>query len=143
VRKPRGGPADLPDAYAVRLSWCCGREGCRRRVLPPSVLFWGRRVYWGAVVLVVTALREGRVTGLTAQRIQTLFGVTRLTLARWLAYFRDCFPQTPTWQRLRGRGVGSGGPGAIGHLLATFLRARGDPEPGLVACLAALQGAGR
>jgi len=30
-------------------------------------------------------------------------------------------------------------PGAIGDLLAAFVRARGDPEPGLVACLAALQ----
>ena len=43
----------------MRLSFCCGREGCRRRVLPPSVLFWGRRVYWAAVVLVVTAPCQG------------------------------------------------------------------------------------
>jgi hypothetical protein len=143
VRKPRGGPADLPNAYAVRLSWCCGRDGCRRRALPPSVLFWGRRVYWGAVVLVVTALRQGRVAGLTAQRVQTLFGVTRLTLARWRAYFRDCFPQTPTWHHLRGRVVLTGYPGAIGDLLVAFVRARGDPELGLVACLAACQGAAR
>jgi hypothetical protein len=111
-------------------------------VLPPSVLFWGRRVYWGAVVLVVTALRQGRVAGVTTQRMQTLFGVTRLTLTRWLAYFRDCFPQTPAWQRLRGRVAPAVRPGAIGDLLAAFVRTRGDPEPGLVACLAALQGAG-
>ncbi len=107
------------------------------------MLFWGRRVYWGAVVLVVTALRQGRVAGITAQRVQTLFGVTRLTLGRWCAYFRDCLPQAPAWQRLRGRVGLTVRPGAIGDLLATFVRARGDPEPGLVACLAALQGAGR
>ena len=142
-RKPRGGPADLPDAYAVRLSWCCGRDGCRRRVLPPSVLFWGRRVYWGVVVLVVTALRQGRVAGVTVQRLETLFGVTRLTLRRWCTYFRDCFPQTPAWQRLRGRLAVPVRPGVIGDLLTAFLRVRGDPEPGLVACLAACQGVGR
>jgi hypothetical protein len=105
------------------------------------VLFWGRRVYWGAVVLVVTALRQGRVAGITAQRVQTLFGVARLTLARWLVYFRDCCPQTPVWHRLRGRLAVPGRPGAIGDLLAAFIRARGDPEPGLVACLAALRSA--
>lgn len=109
-------------------------------MLPPSVLFWGRRVYWGAIVLVVTALRQGRVAGFTAQRIQTRFGVTRLTLRRWLTYFRDCFPQTSAWQRLRGRVVPSVRPGNLGALLTAFLRARGDPAPGLVACLMALQG---
>lgn len=108
-------------------------------MLPPSVLFWGRRVYWGAVVLVVTALRQGRVAGFTAQQIQTRFGVTRLTLRRWCAYFRDCFPHTPAWHRLRGRLAGHVRPGHLGDLLTAFVRARGDPEPGLVACVRALQ----
>ena len=105
------------------MSWCCGREGCRRRVLPPSVLFWGRRVYWGAVVLVVTALRQGRVVGITAQRVQALFGVTRPTLTRWLRYFRELFPQTPTWRGLVGR-LGPAGPPAelIGDVLARCCR---------------------
>ncbi len=102
-RKPRGGPADLPDECAVRLSFCCGREGCRRRVLPAAVRFWGRRVYWGAVVLVVTALRQGRTEGFTAQRVQTLFGATRPPLARWLRYFHACFPQTALWRQRVGR----------------------------------------
>lgn len=144
VRKPRGGPADLPEECAVRRSWCCGREGCRRRVLPPSTLFWGRRVYWGAVVLVVTALRQGRVVGITVQRVQALFGVTRPTLTRWLRYFRELFPQTPTWRRLVGRLGPPGRPAVLlADLLARFVRARGDPEQGLVACLRALGGGDR
>ena len=144
VRKPRGGPADLPEAFAVRLSLCCGREGCRRRVLPPSVLFWGRRVYWGAVVLVCTALREGRVAGSTAHRLQALFGVTRPTLTRWRRYFREAFLHTAMWRRLVGRLALPGRAGTVlADLLRRFVRARGDPEQGLIACLAALQGAGR
>ena len=89
------------------------------------MLFWGRHVYWGAVVLFVTALRQGRVAGRTAWRVQTLFGVTRLTLGRWCAYFRDCFPQTPAWRRLRGRIGLAVRPDAIGDVLATFVRAHG------------------
>lgn len=144
MRKPRGGPADLPEAFAVRLSWCCGREGCRRRVLPPSVLFWGRRVYWAAVILVVTALRQGRAEGFTAQRVQAMFGVTRLTLVRWLRYFRDCFPQTARWRQLVGRLWPPVAAGAlVTDVLARFVRARGDPVQGLVACLGALCGGGR
>ena len=52
-RKPRGGPSDLGPEYGKRLSWCCAREGCRKRKTPPSVRFLGRRVYLGAVVLLV------------------------------------------------------------------------------------------
>lgn len=113
-------------------------------MLPPSVLFWGRRVYWAAVVLVVTALRQGRAEGVTAQRVQAMCGVTRLTLVRWLRYFRDCFPQTSTWRVLVGRlWPPVRRDGLLGDLLGRFVRARGDPEAGLVACLGALCGEGR
>src|SRR5690606_37865054 len=44
-RKPRGVARSLiGDAGAVRLSFCCSRDGCRRRHTPPSVRFLGRRV---------------------------------------------------------------------------------------------------
>ena len=59
-RKPRGGPENIPDEYLVRQSLCCGRPDCRRRTLPPSCLFMGRRVYWGCVILVVMTLPMGQ-----------------------------------------------------------------------------------
>jgi len=41
-RKPRGGLlAIAAEAFGRRFSLCCGREGCRRRVTPPSVRFLG------------------------------------------------------------------------------------------------------
>lgn len=101
-RKPRGGPPDLDEAYSVRHSLCCGRTGCRRRVLPPSVLFWGRRVYWGVVVLVVTAIRQERAPVATVRRLNELFGVTRPTLARWRRYYLEVFVDSPCWRRLSG-----------------------------------------
>src|SRR5512137_137825 len=57
-RKPRGGPADLPPEYGYRLSFCCNREGCRKRVTPPSVRFLGRKVYFAAVIILVAAMRQ-------------------------------------------------------------------------------------
>ncbi|MBI5440258.1 MAG: hypothetical protein HY900_03495 [Deltaproteobacteria bacterium] len=139
-RKPRGGPPDLPEIYSVRLSLCCGREGCRRRTLPPSVLFWGRRVYWAAVVLVATALRQGRVEGVTARRLQELFGVTRPTLRRWVAHFRELFPQSRASRWLSGRLSPPVRPERLlADVIERFVQARDGPEPGLVACLAALR----
>lgn len=102
-RKPRGGPADLPESFSRRLTLCCGREGCRRRTMPASVLFWGRRVYWGVAVMVVTALRQGRGEDYTVRRLREFFGAGRPTLMRWLRYFRETFPQTRAWRWLAGR----------------------------------------
>ena len=48
-RKPRGGPSELPAKYERRASFCCAAAGCRKRVTPPALRFWGRRVYLGPV----------------------------------------------------------------------------------------------
>jgi len=98
VRKPRGGPDDLPDDMCVRLGLCCGKAGCRRRTLPPSVLFFGRRVYWGGVVVILTAVLQGRDRGYSYNKLRRMFGVTRQTLKGWQAWFRDELHKTTAWQ---------------------------------------------
>jgi len=82
LRKPRGGPEDIPDEFCRRLSLCCGWEGCRQRQLPPSCLFLGRRVYWSAVILVVTTLRQQRAVGFSANQMRKTYGISRQTLLR-------------------------------------------------------------
>jgi hypothetical protein len=102
-RKPRGGPKGLPREYTYRLSFCCRREGCRKRVTPPSVRFLGRKVYFAAVVILVAAMRQGP----TPRRVQELrrwFGdVDARTIARWQVFWRDQFPQTSFWKVARGQ----------------------------------------
>jgi len=102
-RKPRGGPPDLCEAFELRFSLCCGRSGCRRRVQPPSVRFWGRRVYWAPVLVLVTALRQGRNPDATLVRLKALCGVWRSTIRRWRHYFRDLFTDSAAWRRVSGR----------------------------------------
>ena len=62
-REPRGGPDNILDEYLIRLSFCCGQEGCRKRKLSPSCRFLGPKVYWAAAILVVMALRQNRPEG--------------------------------------------------------------------------------
>jgi len=108
-------------------------------VLPPSVLFWGRRVYWASVLLVITALRQGRDQGYTVEKLKTLFGVTRPTLTRWLNYFRQIFPCSQSWRRMSGRLMPPVAEDELpGGLIERFVQARGDPERGLMACLRAI-----
>jgi hypothetical protein len=41
-RKPRGDCDTLSDTYNTRFSFCCDRDGCRKRSTAPSVRFFGR-----------------------------------------------------------------------------------------------------
>jgi len=100
-RKPRGGPPGLVREVLVRQSLCCAREGCRRRSTPPSVLFLGRKVFFGVVVLLLPILREG-LTAARFRRLEEALPVSRRTVLRWQRWWREVVPATPCWQRLRG-----------------------------------------
>jgi hypothetical protein len=102
-RKPRGGPDNIPDAYLIRHSLCCSEEGCRKRALPVSCRFWNRKVYWGIVILVAMTLQQGRTKGYSVGKLQRMLGISRHTLKRWMIYFRQVFPFSKDWQRIKGR----------------------------------------
>jgi len=101
-RKPRGGCEKLPEAYGCRLSFCCEREGCRKRRTPRSVRFLGRKVYLGAVVVLVSAMRHGP-SPRRVRELSELFGVDERTVVRWRVFWREHFPQTAFWKVNRGR----------------------------------------
>jgi len=96
-RKPRGGPADLSPDRERRFSFCCGRDGCRRRRTPPSLRFLGRRVYFGVVVVLVTAMAHG-TTPRRAAELRTQLGVDRRTLARWRHWWQEHLPISSFWR---------------------------------------------
>jgi len=102
ARKPRGGPVGLGAGYERRESYCCAREGCRRRTTPPSVRFLGRKVYLGAVVVLVTALRQGP-TPVRVHQLQELFGVGERTLRRWRQWWQRRFAEGSFWRGAQGR----------------------------------------
>lgn len=101
-RKPRGGPRNLPDEYRYRLSFCCDRDGCRKRATPASVRFLGRKVYLGAVVILVSAMRQGP-TPRRVHELTELFGANRRTIYRWRDFWNEHFPQTTFWKVARAR----------------------------------------
>jgi hypothetical protein len=128
-RNPRGGPDDLPEQYRRRLSFCCDRDGCRKRMTPPSVRFLGRRVYLGAVVILVSAMRQGP-SPRRVRELSKLFEVDRHTIARWQVFWREQFPQTSFWMVARGRLVPVVQIVSLPRsLLEAFLR-NGDPLHG-------------
>ena len=103
-RKPRGALiAPAGEAFVRRFSLCCGREGCRKRVTPPSVRFLGRRVYLGAVVIVASivalALRS-------AAEIRRQTGVPARTTRRWLGWWQGPLLHTEVFVSICARLIG-------------------------------------
>ena len=103
-RKPRGALfAPEGEEFVMRFSLCCGREGCRKRLTPPSLRFLGRRVYLGVVVIVASLLAQalGAAHAIRQQR-----GVPARTVRRWLQWWGGTFLDTEVFVAIRARLVG-------------------------------------
>jgi hypothetical protein len=95
-------------------------------VTPPSVRFLGRKIYLGAVVVLISAMRQGP----TPRRVRELsasFGADERTIARWQVFWREHFPQTPFWKVARARLVPLARIVTLpSALVEVFLRKRAD-----------------
>ena len=131
LRKPRGGPSDLPQEYCYRFSFCCNQKGCRKRVTPPSVRFLGRKVYLHAMIILVAALRQG-ATPRRVRELSELLEVDRRTIARWQVLWQDQFPQSSFWKVARGFLLPAVEAASLPlELLRRFLHGHdSDPTPG-------------
>lgn len=103
-RKPRGVPQGLPADYAVRFSFCCSADGCRRRHAPPSARFLGPKVFVGVAVLLITAMRQGP-TPRGRRELSRMFHVSPRTLSRWRAWWQAIFSKSEFWRRMKARFV--------------------------------------
>lgn len=100
-RKPRGGPPSLPAGYEWRFSFCCAVDGCRKRAMPASLRYLSRKVYLGAVVVLITAMRCGPSPA-RIRLLHQLVGVSRHTVARWRRWWCERLPATRFWRAAAG-----------------------------------------
>lgn len=96
----------------------------------------GQKVYWQAVILVAMTLQQRRSDGNAVNQLSRLLSIPRNTLVRWIHHFRDVFPITPQWQRLRGRvNAAVGDTGLPGTLIKHFFTHSAVYIAGLIECL--------
>ena len=119
ARKPRGLGFSRGEGF-TRFSFCCGSEGCRQRSTPPSVRYFGSRVYASGCFPVVSAL-SGGCSAAAAGKLRMRLGIARRTLRR--RRWREAFPRTPQWISRRG---GLARPPAGDALPASLLALFGD-----------------
>ena len=66
-------PSGYPKPQCFRLSFCCDRDGCRKRATPPSVRFLGPKGLLGVIVILISAMRQGP----TPRRVRELSDTLR------------------------------------------------------------------
>ncbi len=136
-RKPRGIVAEAERVFCRRISFCCNREGCRKRMTPLSIRFIARTVYVFAIVMLAAATLFQKRTVEKASRAATTtaraFDVPRRTLRRWLAFFVSILPSLSGFIAERSRFMP---PLDETRLPLSLLeRFSGDPPDQLVAAL--------
>jgi hypothetical protein len=100
-RKPRGFVGPLSPEYDWRRSFCCARRDCRKRATPASLRFLGRKVYLGAVVVLISVLRCGP-TPARMRYLEERVGVSRRTVGRWRRWWCEELVDTPFWRAASG-----------------------------------------
>jgi hypothetical protein len=109
--------------------------------MPPSCLFMDRRVYLRVTILVVMTLWLHKPPKLKVNQLVAMFGVTLSTIRRWRRFFREVFPTTPLWSRLRGKVDVAVRNDELPHaLVAAFMDRYGDEETALLLCARFLSG---
>ncbi len=100
-RKLRGVPEGVPEhLVSRRKSLCCSNRDCRRRLTPPSVLFFDRRVYLSLFVTLAAVL-VNRATPRRVREVARVYDVDRHTLERWRTWWTRTLPASDSWTELR------------------------------------------
>ena len=97
-----GLPVDADDECRRRFSFCCRRDGCRKRLTPESVRFLRGKAYVSVVIVLMSACQQG----LSPDRVQKLtasLNVSRQTIASWLKWWKVRLVPSPFWKGQRGR----------------------------------------
>ena len=76
-------------------------DGCRKRETPGSLRFLGRKVFFGAMVVLISAMQSG-LNPVQMRRLKELVGVSRRTVLRWRDWWRTVFTESPFWRAHRG-----------------------------------------
>lgn len=100
LRKPKGVPEGVDDDFAIRFSYCCGQDGCRKRLTPPSMRFLSRKVYSSVIIFLIFLLKEDTDES-KVDKLNLLLNTSLSveTLRRWRNYWKNEVPQSKTFKR--------------------------------------------
>jgi hypothetical protein len=132
-RKTRGVPESIEAKFNLRFSFCCNKEGCRKRKTPPTVRFAGRKLWAAQLVLILS----GDCSSQTEKCFKQKFGASSRVIRQWRHWWAQIFSQSKFWTKSRFRvpGLKKGSPFDLGALLIAFREHIPDLRASLLHCL--------
>ncbi len=86
--------------------------------------------------MVVMALIQNRPKDESIKQLQDLFNISHHTIRRWIGYFKDQFPYTDQWKRLRGKVISKIKDSQLpSNLLHYFIDTFQSRQEGMIRCL--------
>lgn len=98
IRSPAGHGDASDSSFLIRQGLCCGREGCRKRLTPPSALYLGRFRYTGITIFTALSLDPGSPE---LRKFQQEAGFSHQALGRWRRWYVNLW-STPTGRVILG-----------------------------------------
>jgi hypothetical protein len=111
-RKPRGQPDGVKDDFKKRFSFCCRKDGCRKRVTPPSVRYLDRKIYLKILTVLVVTMKDG-ASNKNIKQLKSTLKIDWHTLKRWRDWWTSVFPKTNHGIVVRGRLPPSNAQGSL------------------------------
>ena len=108
---------------------------------PPSLRFLGRKVFFGALVLLLPVLRGGPTPERLARLCGT-FAVSARTVRRWCRFWKESFVMSRAWQAVRGLFATPVAAEQMPRALLEAFAAAGDVEGRVVAALRLVSSSG-
>lgn len=99
LRKGRLAELEIPDGWELFYSLCCSREGCRKRIRPPSVRYAGRSPNCSILVLLAHLITSG-ASQRSIQALSKELGISERTARRWLELWKRVFRISTWWRKL-------------------------------------------
>jgi hypothetical protein len=130
-----GFPLGTERELLRRFSFCCRRDGCRKRLTPDSLRFLYRKAFVSAVIVLLGVINHG-IDGRRAAELAKALKVDRRTIGRWRRWWREDFAQSPLWRTQRGRLVAGGDETLPQTLLGAFASSARTPMRALKNLLA-------
>jgi hypothetical protein len=125
-RKPRGVPPEITEEFNVRYSFCCRKDGCRKRATPPSTRFLGPHVY--ILLTIVLSSSSPRLMSYVVRE----FKISTKTLKKWQKFWMTRFKSSAFWRvkQSDGRILQTAGDGIPDRLIAAFANTEGNQHLG-------------
>ena len=96
-----GIPKNCGDDCLIRFSFCCRKDGCRRRATAPSLRFLPGKSYLTVIISLMSIMTHG-ATKDRLRKLEEELKISPQTIMKWRKWWREDFFKSDYWKVQKG-----------------------------------------